>query len=275
MAHSVSRCAATVAAVALALQPTLPAVSAQAQAKPPATTTTTQSKPAATTPASQAKPPATTAKPTPASASAQTEPAQVTEPTWPRGYQTPSGAQVIVYLPQVASWASQKKLVAHSAVSYRPKTAAANEKAKLGAITLEAETSVSLEERLVNMTKLTITDAHFPELPKESIREVVTEITESIPAEGKVIALDRILAAVDKSTIIPKDVPGLKADPPTIFFSQTPALLVNFDGEPVWSPIDKNDLRFAVNTNWDVFEHPPTKTYYLCETRRCGRRRLT
>ena len=257
MANSVSRCAATVAALALALQPTLPAVSAQTQAKPAAPTTATPTTP------TTAKPATTTAKPTPASAPAQTAPAQVTEPVWPRGYQTPSGGQVIVYLPQVSSWTSQKKLVAHSAVSYRPKTAAANEKAKLGAITLEAETSVSLEERLVNMTKLTITDAHFPELPKESIREVITEITASIPPEGKVIALDRVLAAVDKSTIIPKDVPGLKADPPTIFFSQTPALLVNFDGEPVWSPIDKNDLRFAVNTNWDVFEHPPTKTYYL------------
>src|SRR5262245_26712061 len=260
MANSVSRCAATVAALALALQPTLPAVSAQTQAKPAATT---PASPSATTPAPQAKPAATTAKPTPASAPAQTASAQVTEPVWPRSYQTPSGAQVIVYLPQVSSWTSQKKLVAHSAVSYRPKSAAANEKAKLGTITLEAETSVSMEERLVNMTKLAITDAHFPEVPKESIREVVTEITESIPPAGKVIALDRVLAAVDKSTIIPKDVPGLKADPPTIFFSQAPALLVNFDGEPVWSPIDKNDLRFAVNTNWDVFEHPPTKTYYL------------
>jgi len=24
-----------------------------------------------------------------------------------------------------------------------------------------------------------------------------------------------------------------------------------------------NDLRYAVNTNWDLFEHQPTKTYYL------------
>src|SRR4030095_15365213 len=28
-------------------------------------------------------------------------------------------------------------------------------------------------------------------------------------------------------------------------------------------PIKENDLKFAVNTNWDLFEHGPTKTYYL------------
>ena len=71
------------------------------------------------------------------------------------------------------------------------------------------------------------------------------------------------MAFVDKSAIVPKDVPGLKADPPAIFFSRTPAVLVNFDGDPIWGPIQKNDLKFAVNTNWDVFEHEPTKTYYL------------
>ena len=55
----------------------------------------------------------------------------------------------------------------------------------------------------------------------------------------------------------------MKADPPTIFYSDTPALLVNLDSDPIWSPIKENDLKFAVNTNWDLFEHEPTKTFYL------------
>ena len=55
----------------------------------------------------------------------------------------------------------------------------------------------------------------------------------------------------------------MKADPPPIFFSKTPAVLVNLDGDPIWAPIPQNDLKSAVNTNWDLFEHGPTKTYYL------------
>ena len=124
---------------------------------------------------------------------------------------------------------------------------------------------MSLDERLVSFANMRITEANFPNLPKENLQETVAEITRAIPENDRVIALDRVLAFVDKSTIKPKEVPGLNSEPPKIFFSQTPAVLVNFDGEPIWSPIEKNDLKFAVNTNWDLFHHEPTKTYYLLQ----------
>ena len=78
------------------------------------------------------------------------------------------------------------------------------------------------------------------------------------------IALDRVLANVDKSQIIPEERrrrEGRSAD--DLLTAQTPAVLVNLDGDPIWSPITDNDLKFAVNTNWDLFQHAPTKTYYL------------
>ena len=95
------------------------------------------------------------------------------------------------------------------------------------------------------------------------MREVVAEIVKTIPEEERVIALDRVLASVDKSQILPKNVEGVKADPPAIFYSAKPAVLVNLDGDPIWSPIEDNDLKFAVNTNWDLFQHGPTSTLYL------------
>jgi hypothetical protein len=89
-------------------------------------------------------------------------------------------------------------------------------------------------------------------------------LQKAIPAKGQVIALDRVLANVDKSQIKPKsDAAGIKADPPKIFHSTKPAVLVIFDGPPVWSPIKDVDLKYAVNTNWDIFEEPSSKTFYL------------
>src|SRR6185312_3572503 len=61
----------------------------------------------------------------------------------------------------------------------------------------------------------------------------------------------------------PHNNPGVKADPPVVFFATTPAILVNIDGEPIWSPIKNTDLKFAVNTNWDLFEQPSTATLFL------------
>ncbi len=40
-------------------------------------------------------------------------------------------------------------------------------------------------------------------------------------------------------------------------------MIVNLDGDPIWSPIKDNDLKYAVNTNWDLFQHVPSNTYYL------------
>ena len=240
-------------AFSLALAPVAPSLAAQVSPAPKPT-------------AAPAKPPAAAAQPVvPGKAAAG--PAPVAAPTpappdggWPRGYTTPSGGKIIVYQPQVASWDQQRHVVAYAAVSYEAKGAP---KPALGSIKLEADTKVSVSERLVSFHDLKITESNFPTLPKEQLREVVGEIEKAIPDEDRVIGLDRVLASVDRSQIMPKNIEGVKADPPTIFFSKKPAVLVNIDGDPIWSPIKDNDLKFAVNTNWDLFQHEPTKVYYL------------
>ena len=160
----------------------------------------------------------------------------------------------------MASWADQKRIVLYVAASYTAKGAA---KPALGTLKLEAGTAVALPERLVSFSDFKITDSNFPTLDREQIRTVVDEIAANIPKEDRIIALDRVLASVDTSQIVPKNVNGLKADPPVILYSTTPAVLVNLDGDPVWSPIKENDLKFAVNTNWDLFQHGPSNIFYL------------
>ena len=145
-------------------------------------------------------------------------------------------------------------------MSYRAKS---GDKPTLGTIKVESVTKVAVAERLVNLQPLKIVEASFPNLEKGQVSELTAAIDTAIPDDERVIALDRVLANIDKSRIIPKSVEGLKADPPPIFFSKTPAVIVNLDGEPIWSPIAENDLKYAVNTNWDLFQHETTKTLYL------------
>ena len=200
---------------------------------------------------STAKPAAATAKPAPAQTRG--------DGGWPRSYTTASGAALFIYQPQVASWDNQKQIVAFAAVSHTPKGG----KPALGTIRVESNTSVALDDRLVNFSEFKIAESNFPTLSREEVKAVVSEIAASMPHEERVIALDRVLANIDTSQIIPKNVEGVKADPPPIFFSKTPAVMVNIDGEPIWQPIPQNDLTSAVNTNWDLFQHNPTKTFYL------------
>ena len=243
-----SRAVAAIAAFGLFIQTTAPmrVMAAQAGAKPSPTTQ-------APAPAQAPQPSGATAKPAAASP-------PIVDGGWPRIYDLPSGGTMLVYQPQVASWEKQKHLVAYSAVSQRTK---AGDKPAIGTIKIEADTQVSVPERLVSFKQMKIVEANFQTLQKEQIREITTEIDKAIPDDERIIALDRVLANLDKSQVIPKNVEGVKADPPTIFFSTTAAVIMNLDGEPIWSPIKENDLKFAVNTNWDLFQYTPTSTLYL------------
>ncbi len=165
----------------------------------------------------------------------------------------------MLYEPQVASWKDQKHIVMYSAVNY---TAGGGMPA-LGTIRVEADTKIAVAERLVNFSDLTITASNFPSLSRDQLTAVTGELTSSIPLDDRVIGLDRVMAAIDASQIKPNNVAGVKADPPIIFTSALPAVLMNIDGEPIWSPIKDNDLRFAVNTNWDLFEDGAHKAFYL------------
>ena len=119
---------------------------------------------------------------------------------WPRAYATPSGGKILVYQPQVAEWTDQKHMVAYAAVSWQARTAA---KPTLGSLKLEADTKVATAERLVKFSTLKITEANFPQVQKEQVRELTDEITRSIPDHERIIGLDRVLASVDTSKIIP------------------------------------------------------------------------
>jgi hypothetical protein len=167
---------------------------------------------------------------------------------------------MLIYQPQITSWANQAHVVAFSAVSYSAKGAT---KPEIGTIKIESDTKVAVTERLVSLKPLTIAEVNFPSLAREKLQTLTTEIDKAIPDDERVIALDRMLANLDKSQVVPKNVEGVKSDPPQIFFSNTPAVIVNLDGEPIWSPIKENDLKFAVNTNWDLFQHGPTNTFFL------------
>jgi hypothetical protein len=182
------------------------------------------------------------------------------DPGWPRVYTTQAGGRLQIYQPQIASWDEQRHLVAYLAIAYHPAGAG---KPALGTIKVEAETTVALEQRLVNFAALKIAETSFGSLNRDQVRTIVGEIERAMPDFERVIALDRVLASLDKSQIRPRNVEGVKAEPPKIVFSTIAAVLVCLDGDPVWSPIPDNDLRYAVNTNWDLFEHGSSKTLFL------------
>src|SRR5690349_2986465 len=143
---------------------------------------------------------------------------------WPRASTSPSGAELVVYQPQIASWPDQRNAVLYAAVSYTPKGAA---KPALGTVKVESATNVAPDRRLVSFSDFRITESNFSTLSRDQVRTLLAELSAAVPLNERVIALDRVLVNIDKSQIIPKNIQGVKADPPPFFFSKTPAVLVN------------------------------------------------
>ena len=153
-------------------------VAAQAPAASPA-----KPAPAQTQPAKATTQPKAAAKPAAASApNAGAAPAVDADGGWPRAYSTPSGGQLLLYQPQVASWDGQKHMVAYAAVSYQPKGA---QKPALGTIKIESDTTVSVAERLVNFT--TVPDHRSRTSTRstdDQTREVVADDHRRHPRQG-------------------------------------------------------------------------------------------
>jgi hypothetical protein len=198
--------------------------------------------------------PAPPAPPPPAPAP---PPGTSVDPGWPRTIALPHGT-AIVYEPQIESWAGQKQILAWSAVAYTPTGA---KEPALGTIKIEGPTRVSVDDRVVNLD-FNITEYNFKGLSPDQVKVLVADV-QARPEHERVLDLDRLMASVANSPLQVKNVEGIKSDPPKVFWAPAPAILINLDGEAIWSPIKDVDLRYAVNTNWDLFEHGPTKTYYL------------
>src|SRR5215813_12118887 len=62
--------------------------------------------------------------------------AATVEKSWPRRFDTSSGANITIFQPQIASWENQKHIVGYAAVSYLANAEA--KKPSLGTIKLEA-----------------------------------------------------------------------------------------------------------------------------------------
>lgn len=184
----------------------------------------------------------------------------VADPGWPRTHTTRAGGRIQIYQPQIASWEGQQRLVAYIAVSHQ---AGGTDKTVVGTLKVEADTTVALDQRLVRFDAFRITETNFGSQPRDRARAIVADVERALGEFERVMSLDRLLAGLDRSQIRPRNVEGVKADPPRIFYSTRPAVLVSFDGDPIWNPIPGTELRFAINTNWDVFDHPASNSLFL------------
>jgi hypothetical protein len=176
---------------------------------------------------------------------------------WPQELMGGDGSTVLLYQPQVESWKDSKLLRARMAVALRRMGTASP---TLGAVVLEGDTSTSSEAGQVRVSNIRIVEGRFPGLTPADSKRLLDALRARMSKEDVIVEIERITAYLDRAETAFTPA-ALKSDPPKIFGSTRPAVLVNLDGPPVTAQVPGTELSYVVNTNWDLLR--AGTTYYL------------
>jgi hypothetical protein len=190
-------------------------------------------------------------------AQATTAPAAPDDPGWPRTYQK-DGNEVLLYQPQIDTW-DFLNIAFRMAVAVTPK---GKDAPSFGVIDVKAVTTVDNDSRTVLITDLD-TSVRFPSADPKDAAALESITRDLLPRKQfLVVSLDRMLACIDDGPVQVSEA-KLNLDPPPVYYSQTPAIMMVFMGQPQFEPIKDTRLMFATNTNWDVLLDQDTSRYYL------------
>lgn len=182
------------------------------------------------------------------------------DPGWPREHVS-ENKKLTVYQPQVDEWKDYSTMHFRCAIEVE----GVLKEPTFGVAEIEAKTLVDQETRIVKVFT-TKRDYRFAGVSGDDEKALLKAMDVLSPPERLItVSLDRVLTCLDaESAAVQKQV-DVNLDPPKIFYSEKPAVLVIFLGEPQFQPVvaDEPDLMFALNTNWDVFYEPSSKGYYL------------
>jgi len=184
---------------------------------------------------------------------------QHVDEAWPR--KATHGEETIsMYQPQLESWEGDE-LRAYAALAVVSKS---SKTTKYGVVWFTARTEVDKVNRQVTLQDFRITKVKFPTTQAKE-GEYQGFLQAKLPGRSKVIALDRLEAAVAASD---SEVAGVEAfdvndNPPKVILATKPSLLVLIDGPPQYRDVGGTSLQLMLNTKATILLDAKQKLYYL------------
>lgn len=188
-------------------------------------------------------------------------PAAGGDPGWPRVFER-NGKRLTVYQPQVDSWQEYARLQFRCAVAVRE---SAKSREKFGVAEVEAETLINYATRDVEARPVR-RELRFADVSSKEARRLTAVVNELLPQNQlTIVSLDRVLAYLESDQPNKQKELAVNLEPPKIFYSSNPAILLMFMGKPEFQPVEqgRTDLLFAVNSNWDVLFDSTGQQYFL------------
>ncbi|HZJ70674.1 MAG TPA: hypothetical protein VFF36_07040, partial [Planctomycetota bacterium] len=179
---------------------------------------------------------------------------------WPRVF-AQGDQKVVLYQPQIDSWPDFQKVSFRMAAAVTPSGAS---QPSYGVVQVQATTSVDSSTRTV-LVESPQSTARFPNATPEQAAQLGAVLRQAVPPQQSLtVSLDRMLACMQPAGAQAAGVP-VKLDPPKIFYSTRPAILLDFMGAPRVKPIQGTLLMAAINSNWDVLLDEASGDYFLLD----------
>jgi hypothetical protein len=207
--------------------------------------------------------------------------AQVRQLSWPRTLTAPDGTRITLFQPQVESWSYYVLLKYRMAAELLPPGSATEIP---GVLEMSGETSTDLGAGTVALYNQKLVSASFPGAPAPTAERLQSLSQSLIPAGTMMLSLAQVESYTHTQQVATPTAgpPPAEAGPspaakvaipaslpqpaPPIYFSQSPAILVIFQGSPGFAPVvSGSNLFFAVNTNWPVFQDQGSGNYFMLD----------
>lgn len=178
---------------------------------------------------------------------------------WPRTF-TKDGSTVVMYQPQVDAWKDHRTIKFRSAIAVTPSGAS---EPTYGVVAVQADTAVNSEKSTVVMTNLQPA-VYFPTLSGPQAAPLQALVLELLPTRPSIeLWLTQVLSSMHDAPK-PRTV-DVSMQPPPIYHSDSPAIMLIFMGQPQFKPVSGTQLSMAVNTNWALFRDNVTSQCYLLD----------
>ncbi|HTE24620.1 hypothetical protein [Flavitalea sp.] len=177
--------------------------------------------------------------------------------TFPRQL-TNEGSVLTMYQPQVDSWEQYKRLHYRMAFTLKP-----NQGQEVsGVLYMSADTEANMETHRVVVNNFSTSKINFPSLEESDAKKMEETVRSFMsPDRSLVMSIEQIVACTPKVDTVKTVV--LNNNPPVIFTSKRPTLLLAVEGSPVRAPASKENLDYVVNAGYPLFFSTPDSAWYL------------
>jgi hypothetical protein len=178
--------------------------------------------------------------------------------SWPKIIDS-SGYRIAIYQPQHDS-ISGNLLYSRAAVSVTQKGG----EPIFGAIWIRSTLLINRDTRDASLESIKVLAAKFPEnLSDEQNNKIRSILEKTIPARRFVFSMDDLIATMEADQKSIKKNEQFNHTPPEIIYAKQPSILILFDGDPVFKPVEGFNINRAINTPFTVLQDPSDKQCYL------------